>query len=155
MDVAPDPNDLRAGRMRIDPYELVSRASLIVTWLRDLDGRVSAWAGSLEPGSGLIAKPFIRVLEEGRSAEVGICFCSPSADEFDRITAKVAMLAQEEVLSDALDPLYVQVLRRHEAALSILRSLQDAVRSWREADEVAPAADRVNTTIDDGSLEHE
>ena len=155
MDVAPDPNDLRAGRTRTDPVELVSRASAIIAWLHELEAHVSGWIESLESGSELVAKPLIRVLDEGRRVEVGVSFCSPSADEFDRITATLDMLAQEHVLNGALDALRGQVLRRNEAALSILRSLQAAVRGWREAENLAPTHDGARTEINDESLEHQ
>lgn len=155
MDVAPDPNDLRAGRTRMDPVELVSRASAIIAWLHDLEVHVSGWIESLESGSELVAKPLIRVLDEGRKAEVGVSFCSPSAEEFDRITATFDMMAQEHLLNGRLDALRGQVFRRHEAALTILRSLQAAVRGWREAESLAPSRDGGRTDISDESLEHE
>ena len=152
-DVAPDPDDIRAGRLTRDPHQLVSRASQTVMWLQGLHDRLRAWTDTLECPPDLIVRPIIAVETGSRHVETGVQFCSAPDDEFDRITQRVEILAEEDELSRILEPIRERMLRRHEAAVSILLALQEAVHSWRST-EALTSTDQPPLVIDDRALEH-
>jgi hypothetical protein len=152
-DVASDATDIRAGRVARDPHPLVSRASRIVTWLQGLENRVSAWIAPLDGPPDLVVRPFVGVKPDGATVEVGVRFCSAPDDDFDRIVREVRMLADEQELARTLEPLRDRVVRQHALAVSILDALQEAVDSWRVAEELT-STDRLPLRIDDGTVEH-
>jgi hypothetical protein len=152
MDVAPDINDVRGGRLRDDPLELVSRASGVVAWLQSLNRRLGSWIDSSSVAKGLALRPIIIVGKQGRTVEAGIQFCSAPDDEFDRVTRDIRVLAGDSELEEMLAPLRAQVIERSEAAATVLGKLQEAVESWRITEELAASGpDRI--VIGDGSLE--
>lgn len=104
-DVAPDADDIRAGRIITDPHVLVSRATQVVAWLQDIHSRLSAWADAL-------------------------------GDRPEK----------------SLGQLRARVLKRHDAAVSILAALQEAVQSWRSTDAITAGGESMG--INDGALEH-
>jgi hypothetical protein len=152
MDVASDPDDVRAGRVRRDPHELVSHASRTVTWLQNLHDRLRAWTDPLESPPDLIVRPVVAVEPGSTHVQAGVQFYSAPDVEFDLITQRVMILAEDGELSRNLDPLRGRMLRRHEAAVSILIALQDAVHSWRST-EALTATDQPPLVIDDRALE--
>jgi hypothetical protein len=151
MDIAPDIDDVRGGRLRDDPLELVSRASRVVEWLQSLDMRLGSWIDPLAAPQGLILRPVITVTKQGRTVEAGIRFCSGPEDEFDRATREIRLLAGDDELEAALEPLRAQVLRRFEDASAVLGKLRDAVESWRSTEELTAGPDPL--VIGDGTLE--
>jgi hypothetical protein len=152
-DIAPDPNDLRGGRATHDPHGLVARASRTVDWLQRLHDRLSAWTASLESPPDLVVRPIVALEPGGSHVEAGVQFCAAPDDEFDRLTVRLEMLAPERVLPHLLGPLQDRIIKRHDAAVDILRTLQEAIESWR-ATEALTATDRPPLTIDDRALEH-
>jgi hypothetical protein len=151
LDVAPDIDDIRAGRLRDDPLELVSRASRIVEWLRALHMRLGSWIDPLEGPGGLELRPIIIAVNQGRMVEAGIQFCSAPDEEFDRATREVRLLAGDDELEAALEPLRIQVVRRFDDASAVLGKLREAVDSWRSTEEVTAGPDPL--VIDDGAME--
>jgi hypothetical protein len=151
LDVAPDVDDVRAGRLRDDPLELVSRASRIAEWLQALHVRLSSWIDPLTAPSGLVLRPIITAVKQGRMVEAGVRFCSAPGEEFDRATREVRLLAADDELEAALEPLRIQVLRRFDDASAVLGKLREAVESWRSTEEVTAGSDPL--VIGDGGLE--
>jgi hypothetical protein len=151
LDVAPDIDDVRAGRLRDDPLELVARASRIVEWLQALDVRLGSWIDPLAGPRGLVLRPIITAVKQGRMVEAGIQFCSAPEEEFDRATREVRVLAGDDELEAALEPLRVQVVRRFDDAAAVLGKLRDAVDSWRSTEAVTAGPDPL--VIGDGDLE--
>jgi hypothetical protein len=153
MDIASDPDDVRAGRVLRDPHQLVSRASQTVAWLQAMHDRLRAWTEPLECPPDLNVRPIVAVEPSGTHVEVGVQFCSAPDDEFDRITQRLEILAGEQEQARILEPLRDRMFRRHEAAVSIMTTLQEAVDSWRST-EALTATDQPPLVIDDGALEH-
>jgi hypothetical protein len=122
-------------------------------WLQGLHDRLHAWTDTLECPPDLIVRPIIAVEPSGTHVETGVQFCSAPDDEFDRISQRVEILAQENELFRILEPIRDRMLRRHEAAVSILMALQEAVHSWRST-EALTATDQPPLVIDDRALEH-
>jgi hypothetical protein len=89
----------------------------------------------------------------GTHVEVGVQFSSAPDDEFDRITQRLEILAGEQEQARILEPLRDRMFRRHEAAVSIMTTLQEAVDSWRST-EALTATDQPPLVIDDGALEY-
>jgi hypothetical protein len=153
MDIAPDPDDIRAGRVTRDPHQLVSRASQTVTWLQEIHDRLRAWTDPLDCPPDLIVRPIVAAEPGGTHVDVGVQFCSAPDDEFDRITQRVAILAGEQEQSRVLEPVRDRMFRRHEEAVSILTALHEAVHSWRSA-EALTASGQPPLVIDDRALEY-
>jgi hypothetical protein len=151
LDVAPDVDDVRAGRLRDDPLELVSRATRIAEWLQALHARLGSWVDPLAGPRGLELRPILTTVKQGRMVEAGIQFCSAPEEEFDRVTREVRLLAGDEELEGALEPVRVQVVRRFEDASAVLGKLREAVESWRSTEELTAGPDPL--AIGDGALE--
>jgi hypothetical protein len=151
LDVAPDIDDVRAGRLRDAPLELVSRASRIVEWLQALHVRLESWIDPSAGPRGLVLRPIMTAVKQGRMVEAGIQFCSAPEEEFDRATREVRVLASDDELEAVLEPLRVQVVRRFEDASAVLGKLQEAVESWRSTEELTAGPDPL--VIGDGALE--
>lgn len=154
LDVAPDIAEVRRGGC--DPNALVARASRIVAWLNALEERISAATGPEAPVPGLALRSFVSVPPRSsvHDAEIafGVRLCGAGGEEFDRVARRVPLLAEEAALAPLLESLASDVARRYEEAASIQRSLQEAVESWRLAEEVAPSA-RSPMAIGDGGME--
>jgi hypothetical protein len=153
MAVAPDVDDIRAGRGTGDPNELVSRAFRIVAWLQGIEAQLCAWIAPLECPADVLIRPIIIVESAGALVQVGVQFCSAPDDEFDRVTRRIRPLAEDGEVAAVLEPLRQRVLSRHEAAISILAALQEAVQSWRST-EALTATDQAPVVIEDAGLEH-
>lgn len=158
--IAPNIDDLLAGRTHHDPHQLVSRASRAVTWLYNLQSRLASWTAVLDSSPALLVRPVIVMREVGTDpattptlVDAGVQFCTAPDEEFDRLTRPVYILADDTELNRSLDPLHERVLREYEAALKILTELQEAVHSWRIAEELASAG-HGSLVIEDGSVEH-
>lgn len=137
LDIGPDLDDLRAGRVERDPNVLVARAVRVVNWLNDLQARVTAWIEPLGSLEHIDVRPFVDLQPAGRGVIAGVRLIVPPDNEFDRITRDVRLLAEEDELARNLDPLFQRILRKHRTALDILQSLQHAVESWRVAEQHA------------------
>jgi hypothetical protein len=151
LDVAPDIDDVRAGRLRDAPLELVSRATGIVEWLQALHVRLDSWIDPSAGSGGVVLRPIITAVKQGRMVEAGIRFCSAPEGEFDRATREVRVLAGDDELEAVLEPLRVQVVRRFEDASAVLGKLQEAVESWRSTAELTAGPDPL--VIADGAME--
>ena len=151
--VAPHSDDLRAGRGTADPHDLVGRAFRIVSWLERIDAQLCAWIAPLECPANFLIRPIITIESAGAVVQVGVQFCSSPDDEFDRLTRRVPVLAEDSDVAAILEPLRQRILRRHEAGLTILAALQDAVQSWRSTEAIT-ATDHAPTRIEDAGLEH-
>jgi hypothetical protein len=151
LDIAPDIDDVRGGRLRDDPLELVSRASRVVEWLQSLNARLGSWIDPLAAPQGLVLRPIITAVKQGRVVEAGVQFCSAPQEEFDRATREIRILAGDDELEAALEPLRGQVVRRFEDASAVLGKLREAVESWRSTEELTAGPDPL--VIGDGALE--
>jgi hypothetical protein len=151
--VAPHRDDVRGGRGTADPHDLVARAFRIVAWLQRIDAQLCAWTASLDCPENYLIRPIIAVESAGAVAQVGIQFCSAPDDEFDRVTGRVPILAEDRIVTAILAPLRERVLRRHDTAVALLASLQEAVQSWRSTEAIT-ATDGTVVRIDDAGLEH-
>lgn len=151
--VAPDGDDLRAGRGATDPHDLVAKAFRIVAWLDAIDAQLRSWIAPLECPPNLLIQPIITVESAGAVANVGVQFCSAPGDEFDTLTRRVPVLAQDKDVTAILEPLRQIVIRRHAAGIAILAALQEAVQSWRSTEAIT-AADGASVRIEDAGLEH-
>jgi hypothetical protein len=89
--------------------------------------------------------------KQGRMVEAGIQFCSAPEEEFDRATREIQLLAGDDELEAALEPLRGQVMRRFEDASAVLEKLREAVESWRSTEELTAGPDPL--VIGDGALE--
>lgn len=152
-DVAPDSDDLRAGRGIADPHDLVGKAFRIVAWFERIDAQLHAWTDPLECPPGFLIRPIITTEPGGAVAQVGVQLCSSRDDEFDRVTRRVPVLAGDTEVNAILEPLRPILLRRYEAGITILRELQDAVQSWRSTEAIT-ATDPAAIRIADAGLEH-
>jgi hypothetical protein len=65
----------------------------------------------------------------------------------------VKLLATESELEPSLASLRRRIHKQHEAAADILATLQEAVQSWRIAEQLTPA-EQMPVEIDDTSVEH-
>jgi hypothetical protein len=151
--VAPHSDDLRAGRGTADPHDLVARAFRIVSWLERIDAQLCAWIAPLECPANFHIRPIITLESAGAIAQAGVQFCSTPDDEFDRLTSRLPVLAEDREIAAILEPLRQRVLRRYEAGITILAALQDAVQSWRSTEAIT-ATDHAPTRIEDAGLEH-
>lgn len=151
--IAPDTDDLIAGRTSHDPHDLVAKASRVVAWLWALQHRLASFTADLEQSPVLFARPVILVHGGGSMLDAGVRFCTPPDEEFDRLTREIRILASEDELTRVLEPLRDRVLRQYDEALSLLTSLQDAVDSWRITEQLA-AGGNDPLAIEDGTPEH-
>jgi hypothetical protein len=151
MYIGPDVDDVRGGRFRDDPLELVSRASRVAEWLQSLNMRLDSWIDPLAAPQGLLLRPVITATQHGHMVEAGIRFCSAPDEEFDRATREIRVLAGDAELEAVLGPLRGQVMQRFEDASAVLGKLREAVDSWRSTEELTAGPDPL--VIGDGALE--
>lgn len=151
--VAPDSDDIRAGRVTADPHDLVGRAVRIVAWLERIQAQLCAWIAPLECPADFVIRPIISIESAGAVVQAGVQFCSTPDDEFDRLTRRVPVLAEDREIAAILEPLRQRVVRRHEAGITILAALQEAVQSWRSTEAIT-ATDQTPIRIEDAGLEH-
>ncbi|HSJ24892.1 MAG TPA: hypothetical protein VK929_09505 [Longimicrobiales bacterium] len=152
-DIGTHADDIRGGRIVQDPHQLVARASRFVVWLHALDAQLSSLVEALTESPQVLVQRTILVNTQRSTAEIGVQFCSIRHEEFDHITQEIPLLGAESAVEVLLDAFRDRVLRRHDAAVSLLARIQEAVDSWRTTEELA--ASRTGAiVIDDGALEH-
>jgi hypothetical protein len=153
VDVAPDLDDLRGGRNSEDAHALVNRASRMVGWLERVHARLAALTAPLDPVPQLLARPFLSVSGNDRTAEIGVQLLSSENEEFDRLSRRVDLFASEAAVDAIVDLLSGRLARRYAAAAETLEAVREAIDAWRSTEEVA-ASGTDPVVIDDVRLEY-